>query len=244
MSQDSVSEKVVKICDFILNQANQKADEVIRRAEEEARLLKLQEVDKELDRMAETFRKKEVDVRQKTRIALSSALNEARLQGLNARDEALVAVVKDVKETLFALTKEKGKYTHVLSQLIVEAVLELKESPVFIVCREEDTRLVKWALRGARKSLGDVDVSVSTKEHLAAAPATVSDIGCLGGIVATNSSGLIRVNNTLDRRVELAVSALLPELRDTLFTPEAEVACAALNESAEMHFDAEADPEE
>ena len=43
------------------------------------------------------------------------------------------------------------------------------------------------------------------------------DIKCFGGIILTNEDGLIICKNTLDTRIDLAFSVVLPKIRSTLF---------------------------
>lgn len=43
------------------------------------------------------------------------------------------------------------------------------------------------------------------------------DIKCFGGVILTNESGLIICKNTLDTRIDLAFSLVLPQIRSSLF---------------------------
>ncbi|GCA64067.1 ATPase, V1/A1 complex, subunit E [Kipferlia bialata] len=232
--------------EYIILDGEDKAEEIRAQAQEDANVQRQYEVDTELVNVRARHRRAVAAVEQEKRIKLSESVNSARLECLKARDETMDEVISQVKAQLVSITENKRQYCHLLARLIAEAAVELREKRIVVVCRKEDERVVRWAVKGSSSlpSMEGVQVVVAEEEHLAPAPSAPGQHGCLGGIIVTNQSGMIRVNNTLGRRVELAVSALLPELRATLFEDAAPVVADLEVDSAweGVEYDGEADP--
>merc|ERR1719219_3336554 len=97
---------------FIEQEANEKAEEIDAKAEEEFNI--------EKGRL-----EKQVDLQKK--IQSSNMLNAARLKVLKHRDDHVASVMEDAKASLVIITRDKAKYTGILQQLLTQGLCQLLE---------------------------------------------------------------------------------------------------------------------
>jgi len=133
------------------------------------------------------------------------------------------SLVEETKTALIDKIKDKKLYKDVLTKLIIQGLIKLLESEVNIVCKKEDLELVKSILQDAKsqfvtlmkeqsvkfKSI-DVNITVDEKYYL---PDYI-----IGGIMMTAMKGKIRVDNTINKRLDLLKQQAIPEIREKLFT--------------------------
>ena len=112
-----------------------------------------------------------------------------------------------------------------LKDLIIQGFIKLLEDNVNIICKKEDYNIVcglvdqaknefmekikKEAKKGTKINL---NVSVDSKYYL---PETL-----IGGVFLTSLKSKIRVDNTLDKRLELLKQSATPEIRKILFSQQ------------------------
>merc|ERR1712232_120077 len=121
----------------------------------------------------------------------------------------------DVRAKLSASGGEKA----LIIKLIVQGLLKLLEPEVGICCRDKDASLVQSAFAEAAAQYSQVikaqtGASKSVKlfvDKSASLPAT-----CLGGVVLTCQGGLIKIDNTLDLRLNLVMEQDKPAIRKLL----------------------------
>ncbi len=119
--------------------------------------------------------------------------------------------------------KDKKLYKDVLTKLIVQSLIKLLEGEVNIVCKKEDFDLVKSILADAKSQFVtlmkeqsvkfkniDVNITVDEKYFL---PDYI-----IGGIMMTAMKGKIRVDNTINKRLDLLKQQAIPEIREKLFS--------------------------
>jgi V-type H+-transporting ATPase subunit E len=148
------------------------------------------------------------------RIAYSHEYNGARLQVLKAQDECAQALVDRARVALSKIVADKDRYERLVRDLVLQALLVIKETDVKVMCRAADRELVGRALPLAteeyKKRTGlDVRVALEDRQSLPAAG--------LGGIVATALDGRIVCSNTVESRLQIAVEKRLPDIRRILF---------------------------
>lgn len=146
--------------------------------------------------------------------AQSTETNAARLQILKARDNVLRESYEDTEKQLKELSKDKAKYAKLISGLILQGLLCLKDSEVVVRCRSADLGIVKEALgkvseEYVAKTQAPVTVTVDEATFLADS--------CNGGVVLMSQGGSIQVDNTFESRLEIAYHQNLPEIRRLLF---------------------------
>lgn len=102
-------------------------------------------------------------------------------------------------------------------------MIKLLEGEVNIVCKKEDFDLVKSILADAKSQFVtlmkeqsvkfkniDVNITVDEKYFL---PDYI-----IGGIMMTAMKGKIRVDNTINKRLDLLKQQAIPEIREKLFS--------------------------
>jgi len=116
--------------------------------------------------------------------------------------------------------KKTDQYKKIVTDLIVQGAMLLLEPEVAVQCRKEDIALVKSVLDEAQKRYTaeiksqangvskTVKFSVNESQPL---------VGKIGGVVLQTNGGAIRVDNTLDTRLNLLVEKDKPTIRKTLF---------------------------
>merc|ERR1711983_467101 len=109
---------------------------------------------------------------------------------------------------------ERKKYTEILQQLLTQAMCQLLEPALVLRCRQVDQQIVESVIPASvaeykAKVNKDCQVKVDTDNWLP------SD--CTGGIEILAFKGKIKVDNTLEARLNMISQQILPEVRNKLF---------------------------
>ncbi|XP_046565200.1 V-type proton ATPase subunit E 1-like [Haliotis rubra] len=216
LSDADVQKQIKHMMAFIEQEANEKADEIDAKAEEEFNIEKGRLVQQQRVKIMELYERKEKQVELHKKIQMSNLLNQARLRVLKAREDHIKVLLEDCSKRLETgrVTEDKAKYQKVLEGLISQGLYQLLETNVTIRCREVDRDIVQAAIPSAVDSYKtatkgrDVKVTVDTDNYLP------SDIA--GGVELVSQSKF-KVENTLDSRLDLISQQMLPELREILF---------------------------
>jgi len=109
-----------------------------------------------------------------------------------------------------------------MTKLIVQGLIKLLEKKINIVCRKEDTELIKSCVDEAVAQFEQMMQEQTVKFKELKVTITVDDKYHLpdyimGGIMMTAFNSKIRVDNTLDKRLELLRQSAIPEIRKLLF---------------------------
>lgn len=130
--------------------------------------------------------------------AESNATNKSRLEILQARETHLQDLFEAARSKLSSLSEDKKKYGPLLTQLILQSLLQLLEPKVEVTGREKDKDLVQKSVDEAKKLYKEKsgrDVEVTVKTGLGKDSS--------GGVVLRGLNGRIKIDNTLDERLRL-----------------------------------------
>ena len=112
------------------------------------------------------------------------------------------------------------QYKKILLDLIVQGALMLLESEVGILCRKEDVSIVKSVLDEAQKKYSS-EIKTRTGGVVKTVKFFIEEsrplLNKIGGVVVQAQGGAIRVDNTLDTRLDLLVEKDKPAIRKILF---------------------------
>lgn len=212
LNDEEVLSEMNKMVAFIKQEAMEKAREIKVKADEEfaiekAKLVKAaqQHVDAQYEK-----KRKQAEVAQK--IAQSTQLNKSRLRLLQRREEHLQELFNSARSALLELSKDEGRYLQLLEGIIVQGLLQLMEPEVTILSRPKDAELVKKAIKGAKEQY----ISISGREITINISEELSDT-IAGGVKLQSGDKRITLDNTLDERLRLLESRMLPEIRHDLF---------------------------
>merc|ERR1712234_25566 len=106
-----VGKQIKHMMAFIEQEANEKAEEIDAKAEEEFNIEKGRLVQQQRLKIMEYYERKEKQVELQRKIQSSNMLNQARLKVLKARDDHVSSVMEDAKASLVTITRDKAKYT-------------------------------------------------------------------------------------------------------------------------------------
>ncbi|CBI31168.3 unnamed protein product, partial [Vitis vinifera] len=207
MNDADVSRQIQQMVRFILQEAEEKANEISVSAEEEFNIEKLQLVEAEKKKIRQEYERKAKQVEIRRKIEYSMQLNASR-----------------IKE-LLRVSDDTNGYKMLLKGLIVQSLLRLKEPAVLLRCREIDLGPVESVLGEAKQEYADkakVHVPKVTIDNLVYLPPPPSSVDshslfCSGGVVLASQDGKIVCENTLDARLDVVFRQKLPEIRKLLF---------------------------
>ncbi|XP_055902263.1 V-type proton ATPase subunit E [Eupeodes corollae] len=214
LSDADVQKQIKHMMAFIEQEANEKAEEIDAKAEEEFNIEKGRLVQQQRLKIMEYYEKKEKQVELQKKIQSSNMLNQARLKVLKVREDHVRSVLDEARRRLGEVTKNPTEYRVVLQKLIVQALYQTMEAKVILRCRQVDQALVNEVLPASveqyKSNIGkDVVISVDTENFLP--PDTC------GGVELIALNGRVKVPNTLESRLELISQQLVPEIRNALF---------------------------
>jgi len=214
LNNPDVQKQIEHMMKFIEQEAKEKVEEIDCKAEEEFNIEKGRLVQQERLKIINHYERKEKQVELQKKIQRSSQMNQSRLKILKAQDDHVKAILDESAQRLGSVTKDKAKYKQILQGLITQGLFQLLEPTVLVRCRQQDLDLVKGVLKEAVEEYKKVvkkECALSVDEQNFLGPE------CSGGIDLLAKEGKIKVQNTLESRLELISRQMLPEIRETLF---------------------------
>ncbi|KAK7797022.1 hypothetical protein U0070_012583 [Myodes glareolus] len=214
LSDTDVQKQIKHMMAFIEQEANEKAEEIDAKAEEEFNIEKGRLVQTQRLKIMDYYEKKEKQIEQQKKIQLSTMRNQARITVLRARDNLILELLEDAKVRLSTIVLDPDVYQELLDKLVLQALLRLLEPAMIVRCRPQDLHLVEAAVQRALPQYLMLcqkrsDVQVDHEAYLAPNAA--------GGVEVYSSDQKIKVSNTLESRLTLAALEKMPEIRRTLF---------------------------
>lgn len=218
MNSEEAEKQINQMVEFIKAEANEKAEEIKVKAEQEFNISKLEFIEQAKKQIREEYHQKKLNEEIKKKIEKSSLVTHSRLSKIEKRNE-IVEKFKDQALTKLSEVSSHPKYGDLLVALIVQGLIRLKEKDVTIRVRKDDEALVSELLENARElyrstikrdtSLDlDVKLKIDSSEYLS---------GVSGGVTLICNKGKIVLNNTLDQRLNLAFHELKPIIRKIAF---------------------------
>ena len=200
LSDADVQKQIKHMMAFIEQEANEKAEEIDAKAEEEFNIEKGRLVQQQRLKIMEYYEKKEKQVELQKKIQSSNMLNQARLKVLKVREDHVSSVLDDARKRLGEVTKNQSEYETVLTKLIVQGLFQIMEPKVILRCREVDVPLVRNVLPAAVEQYKaqinqNVELFIDEKDFLSA--------DTCGGVELLALNGRIKVPNTLESRLDL-----------------------------------------
>ncbi|XP_062610012.1 V-type proton ATPase subunit E-like [Saccostrea cucullata] len=171
MSDQDVQKQIKHMMAFIEQEANEKAEEIDAKAEEEFNIEKGRLVQQQRVKIMEYYERKEKQVELQKKIQSSNLLNQARLRILKMREDLLRDLMEDARKRLGQITTDRNQYKKLLEGLIAQGLFQLIEASVVLRCRQNDVDLVKESLPSAvrqyKEATGnDVSITIDTDNFL------------------------------------------------------------------------------
>ena len=136
---------------FIKQEAEEKANEIEIKADEEFAIEKSKLVRQETDAIDSAYQKKFKQATMSQQIARSTVANKTRLRVLAARQELLDEIFEAAQQKLGDAAKDEARYEGILKGLILEGFFALNEHEVQVRARKADYEIVKRAIEAAAK---------------------------------------------------------------------------------------------
>ncbi|XP_077259970.1 V-type proton ATPase subunit Vha26 [Temnothorax americanus] len=214
LSDADVQKQIKHMMAFIEQEANEKAEEIDAKAEEEFNIEKGRLVQQQRLKIMEYYEKKEKQVELQKKIQSSNMLNQARLKALKVREDHVRNVLDDARKRLGEVTQNSARYREILQLLIIQGLYQLTEANITLRVRQVDVPLVESLIDGIQqrykqKTKKDIILKIDTDNFL-------SPESC-GGVELLAARGRIKISNTLETRLELIAQQLVPEIRSALF---------------------------
>lgn len=216
LSDADVQKQIKHMMAFIEQEANEKAEEIDAKAEEEFNIEKGRLVQTQRLKIMEYYEKKEKQIEQQKKIQMSNLMNQARLKVLKARDDMISDLLNEARQRLANVAKDPARYPALMEGLLLQGFYQLLEPKVNIRCRKQDLAMVQAAVqknipiyKNAVKN--NIEARID-QDHVLAPEIS-------GGIEIFNADGKIKVSNTLDSRLDLMAQQMMPEIRVSLFGP-------------------------
>lgn len=214
LSDADVQKQIKHMMAFIEQEANEKAEEIDAKAEEEFNIEKGRLVQQQRLKIMEHYEKKEKQVELQKKIQSSNMLNQARLKVLKVREDHVRSVLDETRRRLGEVTKDPAQYAIILESLVTQGLLQIMETNVIVRTRQQDVNIVESVLSKSvenykEQSKRECSVFVDKETYLS------SDT--TGGVEILSQSGRIKVVNTLESRLALISQQLIPEIRTALF---------------------------
>lgn len=226
MNDSQVKQQIQQMVSFIRQEAEEKAAEIGVKAEEDFNIRKLSTVEAAREKIRAEYERKTKLIQVNRKIAHSTELNGSRLKVLKARDEVLREVYDDADKRLARISTENPDvYKALLSSLILQSLLALRDEEVVVRTREADAAAVESALKTVSEEYTDktdgaaINTVVDSKRFLSE--------NCTGGVTLFTNGGRVMLENTFESRLEIAYQQNLPVIRSMLFgDDDAEAASA------------------
>lgn len=216
ISDNDVQKQLRHMMAFIEQEANEKAEEIDAKAEEEFNMEKGRLVQQQRTKILEYYEKKEKQVELQRKIQRSNMQNQGRIKCLKAREDHLRAVLDEARANLSRISADQKRYPAILKGLILQALFQMLEKEAVLRCRREDEQLVEKLLPECldelQKVWGNKTKVTIDKEHY------LTDDNA-GGIELASKGGKIKVISTLESRLELIAGQIVPQVRTALFGP-------------------------
>ncbi|KNC82948.1 V-type proton ATPase subunit E [Sphaeroforma arctica JP610] len=213
LSNQEVNKQIQHMVSFIEQEAAEKANEILVKAEEEFNIEKGRIVQQEKLKVMSQYERKEKQVDTQRKIVYSNQLNKSRLQILQARENHVNNLLEEAKKSLADIGNDQGKYGDVLKGLILEACYTLTETTVLVKTREADKALVEKQLDVVKKEYEErTKLSLELKISDEYIPSDSA-----GGVIVSNGNGRITVDQTLEERLAYIGERTLPAIRTMLY---------------------------
>ncbi|HOO37660.1 MAG TPA: V-type ATP synthase subunit E family protein [Deltaproteobacteria bacterium] len=190
-----------KIRQAILNKAEQEAAGIVEDARAKAADL-IEKAEKARDLKFEQIKDRILaEAKQESDKILAKGAVDARLTVLKQKDLLLKKVISQVKEELAKNPTMPQTWTG----LIHEVVSGLDDSH-------------KIRFRVASKDIDAIKKIVADNDELGKQIKEISEVDCLGGLLAEDTQGKVSIDNTYDTRLEMLLTKILPEIGQKLFS--------------------------
>lgn len=227
MSQAEAGNVVKGMCNDIITASKDECERIVSQGAKDFELEKSQLVNKGKDKIRKNYASMAKKVEVQLAIRKSMAINNSRLQKIQARNNVISKISEEVRASITNVTKQEAQYKELIVKLMVQGLLMLLEEDVVVKCRQVDVAMVNSVKEKAATMYSQIikDKSGAVRkvrltvdsENLPPAPSPAGGPSCIGGVVLACQGGAIKVDNTIDSRLQLVLEQDKPAIRGLLF---------------------------
>jgi len=188
-----------KISEAVVSKVNLDAKRIVKEAEEKAR----EEIERAKKQREVRFEQERArmlaESEQEAARILAQASIKARQRISSAKAEAVAKITDGARKELAGTSTNQSN----LMTLVREAVAALGTDKARIYVSPKDVSTARESLQADRE--------------LSAKILEVRAVNCLGGVIAEDAEGKLRIDNTYETRLEMALPKLLPKISKELF---------------------------
>ena len=188
-----------KISEAVLSKVNEEAQNIIREAEEKAQEERERTKKQQEARFQEEKRKMLEEAEEEAARIIAQASIKSRQKLSIAKADVITKIIDRVKQELSGLSSDES---HALN-LIREAIDGLGTNKARIYVSPKELGMVRKSLEGDKELANKIT--------------EVKEVSFLGGVIAEDIDGKIRIDNTYEARLEMLLPKLLPEISKELF---------------------------
>jgi len=188
-----------KIREAILSKVRREAQDIIREAEEKAQ----QEVAKAQKRRESRFEEEQLKMMEQAEAEaariLAQASIRARLEVLAAKADIIGEIAGRVKRALEEVSSDQRAKLGLIHEAL--SGLGVDKARVYV----------------SPKDVGEVKRLLEQDRELGGRIVEIRESDCMGGVIAEDIEGKVRIDNTYETRLELLLPRILPQLDEELF---------------------------
>jgi V/A-type H+-transporting ATPase subunit E len=188
-----------KISEAVVSKVKLDAKSITEEAEEKAQE-EIEKAKKQRDGRFEQEKARMVgEAQEEAARILAQAAIKARQQISSAKADAIAKIVDAARKGLSQAKTDESSFLN----LVREAMAGLGEDKGRIYVAPKDVAAAKKSLEADKELAGKIS--------------DVHEINCLGGVIAEDSQGKLRIDNTYETRLEMLLPKLLPKISEQLF---------------------------
>ncbi len=185
---EAVVSKVKLDAQSIIEEAQEKAQEELEKAKKQREVRYEQERTRMLGEAEE----------EAARI-LAQASIRARQQVSSAKADAIANIINSARKELPQISSDESHFLGLIREAI--AALGTDKARIYVSVRD----------------VGTVKRFLETNKELSGKILEVKETDCLGGVIAEDTEGKLRIDNTYETRLEMLLPKLLPKISNELF---------------------------
>lgn len=180
-------------------------------------------LDPEKEKISKKIFKELEEFKVKVKIEESQKRNKLRLEKLKIKIDYVNNIIEETKTALANKVKDHKIYKEVMTKLIVQGLIKLLDTDVNLVVKKQDVDLTNSVINDAKNQFEEMMSSQTLKFKNLKVNITVDEKYFLpdyiiGGVMITAMKSRIRIDNTLNKRLELLKQSAIPEIRKILFS--------------------------
>ncbi len=188
-----------KISEAVVGKVKLDAQNIIREAEEKARE-EIEKAKKQRETRFEEERARMLGEAQEEAARISAQASiKARQQISSAKADAIAKITDEARKELSRISSDESYFPN----LAREAMAGLGADKARIYVSPKDVSTVRKFLEADRELSGKI--------------LEIRESNCLGGVIAEDVEGKLRIDNTYETRLEMVLPKLLPKISEELF---------------------------